>query len=99
MGNPTLLVAHRVERRPAPGESNMLAFAFPVVRCRGKQRCWSRRPADHLMKESLRRMKPGVACDTTTMEGRRFAIERGRFGRGVAAAQREAQHKGQNRTL
>jgi hypothetical protein len=28
MGNPTLLVAHRVERRPAPGGSKMLAFAF-----------------------------------------------------------------------
>jgi hypothetical protein len=48
-GNPTQHVAHRVERRPTPVGSKMLAFAFPVVRCRGKQRCWSRRPADHLI--------------------------------------------------
>jgi hypothetical protein len=52
MGNPTLLVAHS-ERRPAPVASKILAFAFPVVRCRGKRLCWSQRPADHLMKESL----------------------------------------------
>jgi hypothetical protein len=52
MGNPTLLVAYS-ERRPAPVASKILAFAFPVVRCRGKRLCWSLRPADHLMKESL----------------------------------------------
>jgi hypothetical protein len=48
-GNPTQHVAHRVERTASPVGSKMLAFDFPVARCRGKQRRWSRRPADHLI--------------------------------------------------